>query len=389
MLQGTDERSYVFAGTQYYDVELERSFAIADVWGRSRNPIYDRETIDAAFVGRDGVTYVFSGEWFVQYDTQSYPGETVTYPPRRISDKWCGLSNVALAYVWKEETFLFERPDAQGNFRYLRYSKDSYENPDPGYPQTGDDGMWYIPTAYKREGFDTFDTIFVHEDNLIFIQDRKFISFNLNTENWSPPQPLDLIYSGIPFNKTDFKELKSGFIGADGTAYFWSQKCYVSYNESTRWTEVAEIKDDWGRQKNIFSDGVDAAWVSPGDRTTYLFKGDSYVRYSSSDYRYVDEGYPKKIPTYLRDEPAFAFMTKEFQQHLDELEEAYDSANPTPFFNGLLDNGRCLYFFTHNTVFTGSPNKYVVYEIDGLGQVENNFTLGGYVDAAFVAEVLR
>ena len=390
VLHGSDGKSYVFAGSKYYDVELEKSFAIADVWGRSRNPIYDQETIDAAFVGRDGVTYVFSGEWFVQYDTETYIEKTVTYPPRRISDKWQGLNNVALAYVWKEDTFLFERPDVNGNFRYLHYTKDSYEK--PGRLYQGDDSLWDIPTAYKREGFDLadgeIDAIFASEDNLIFISDRHFISLNLNSLNWSVPQPLDLLYPGIPFNKTDFKTLKSGFVGKDSTVYLFSQERYAAYDDnSDNWTDVFDIKAHWGWQNNILSDGVDAAWINPSDRTTYLFAGDEYVRYSSSDYRYVDEGYPKEIATYLRDEPAFAFMTKEFQQHLDELEENYDSTNPTSFFDGLLDNGRCLYFFTENTVFTGSPNKYVVYEIDGLGQVENNFTLGGYVDAAFVTEV--
>ncbi len=384
ILHGTDGKSYVFAGSQYYDVDLERSFAIEDVWGRSWNPIHDRETIDAAFVGRDGVTYVFSGEWFVQYDGNTYVEQTVTYPPRRIRDKWLGLDNVALAYVWKEETYLFERPKGDGTFRYLRYSKDSYERPDPGYPRQGDYSQWNIPEEHQREGFDNIDTIFVQNDNLIFISDQKFISFNLNTENWSYPQPLELIYSGIPFNKTDFQDLKSGFIGADGTAYFFNQQCYVSYDSTNDWSNVSYIKDHWGLQENIFSNGVSAAWVS-GDGVTYLFAGNSYVRYSGTDYRYVDEAYPKEIATYLRSEPAFEFMSKEFQQHLDELEETYNpSTTSFDFFNGLLDNGRCLYFFTSDTLFTGCPNRYVAYEIDGIGQIENNFTQGGYVDAAFV-----
>ncbi|WP_287357028.1 hemopexin repeat-containing protein [Moorena sp. SIO3B2] len=390
ILHGTDGKSYVFGGDQYYDVELERSFAIANVWGRSRNPIYDQETIDAAFVGRDGVTYVFSGEWFVEYDstTSSYINQNVTYPPRRIRDKWRDLDNVALAYVWKEETYLFERPKADGSFRYLRYSKDSYERPDPGYPREGDYSQWNIPEEHQREGFDNIDTIFVQEDNLIFISDQKFISFNLNTENWSYPQPLELIYSGIPFNKTDFQDLKSGFIGADGTAYFFNQQCYVSYDSTNGWSNVSYIKDHWGLQNNILSNSVSAAWVS-GDGVTYLFAGNSYVRYSGPDYRYVDEAYPKEIATYLRSEPAFEFMSKEFQQHLDELEETYSTSTTSfDFFNGVLDNGRCLYFFTSDTtsdtLFTGSPNRYVAYEIAGIGHIENNFTQGGYVDAAFV-----
>ncbi|NEQ65195.1 MAG: hypothetical protein F6K21_06795 [Symploca sp. SIO2D2] len=391
VLHGTNGKSYVFAENQYYDPDLERSFPIAEVWGRSRNPIYDESTIDAAFVGRDGITYMFSGEWFVQYDSDTYVDNTVTYPPRRISEKWRGLNNIALAYVWEENTYLFERPDANGSFRYLRYTKDSYERPEPGYPQVGDYSLWDIPEDYQQEGFDNIDAIFVINDTLIFISDQKFISFNLNNENWGYPQPLELIYNNIPFNRTDFKDLKSGFVGKDGTAYFFSQECYVGYNSDNGWTEVTAIKDDWGKQTNIFSGRVDAAWVS-SEGITYLFAGNSYVRYSDRDYRYVDEGYPKAIATYLREEPAFAFMTEEFQEHLDALEAAYNSSNPSAFFNGLLDNGRGLYFFTpdvpenpDNTVLlTGSPNKYVAYDIDGLGHVDNNFTAGGYVDAAFV-----
>lgn len=386
VLRGTDNKTYIFAGVRYYDVDLGRSFDITDVWGRSRNPIDNEETIDAAFVGRDGITYVFSGEWFVQYDSNTYVQRTITYPPRRIREKWAGLNHVALAYVWEEHTYLFERPNANGTFRYVRYSRDSYDRPDPGYPREGDDSLWNIPETYRQSGFDTIDAIFVQDDTLIFISDQRFISFNLNTRTWGYPQLLTLLYGDIPFNRTDFKDLKSGFVGADGTVYLFSQHSYVARNSSTTnsWSLPIDIKGDWGLQTNILNRGVDAAWVS-GEGVTYLFAGDSYVRYGDRDYRYVDEGYPKAIATHLRQEPAFAFMPKEFQHHLDALEAAYvEAEEPFAFFNGLLDNGRCLYFFTRHTVFTGSANKYVVYDIDGLGHVDNNFTAGGYIDAAFV-----
>jgi hypothetical protein len=386
VLYGTDDNSYVFAGSEFYDVSLEKSFAITDLWGRSRNPIVDQQTIDAAFVGRDGITYVFSGEWFVQYeDTSSYVGQTVAYPPRRISSKFSGLTNVALAYVFKEQTYLFERHDQAGNFHYLRYSKDSYERADVGYPASGSEGFWQIPSSYLLEGFDNIDTIFVHQDNLIFIADQQFISFDLRSESWGYPRELDLIYSGIPFNKTDFKTLKTGFVGADQKTYFFSDNCYVSFDEGAAWTELANIKDDWGLQANIFANGVDATYISP-DGVTYLFAGSNYVRYTPEDnesatYRYVDEQYPKKIATYLTEEADFEFIPKEFQQHLDEVEALNDGG---AYFNGMVHNGRCVYVFTRDSLFTGAADKYQQYSIDGLGSVPNNFTDGGNVDAAFV-----
>lgn len=385
VLHGIDGKSYVFAGEQCYDVSLELAFDITEVWGRSRNPIYDRESVDAAFVGRDGTTYVFSGEWFVQYDTETCVGQTTTYPPRRISSKWAGLERVVLAYVWKEETYLFGAPDASGHFAYLRYSKDSYERPDSGYPQIADRDFWQIPEAYLGEGFDRLDAIFVHEENLIFISDQKFISFDLNSQTWTYPRDLALIYSGIPFNKTNFKDLTSGFVGADGKAYFFSNETYVYYDPQDGWSDVGIIRDDWGLQANIFSTGVDAAFVSPTG-VTYLFAGENYVRYSpsatvSNTYRFVDEEYPKKIATYLLGEDDFAFMPKEFQQHLDDLEAVGEDA---PYVNGMVHNGRGLWVFTRDTVFTSAPDKFATYAVDGLGRVANNFVDGGEVDAAFV-----
>ena len=385
ILHGRDGNDYVFAGNEYYDVALERSFPIEAVWGRSRNPIYDEQAVDAAFVGRDGVTYLFSGEWFVQYASETYVQQPVIDPPRRISEKWGGLRNVALAYVWEESTYLFERPDASGRFRYVRYTRDNYDRPEPGYPRVADDSLWNIPETFRAEGFDDFDAILVHEDNLIFIQDQQFIGLNLNTGLWSHPQPLDLLYSGIPFNSTDFQTLRAAFVGADGTTYFFGNQRYVAYNsDDDSWSEIADTQDDWGLQENVLTDGVDAAWISP-EGVTYLFAGESYVRYSEPDYRFVDAGYPKAIATYLLSEPAFSFLPRAFQQHLNELEaESTERAEPVAFFNGLVDNGRCLYFFSRGRVLTSSREPYGMYTIDGLGHVDNNFTRGENIDAAFV-----
>ena len=81
-----------------------------------------------------------------------------------------------------------------------------------------------MPDPLLAEGFDAIDAILVHEDNLVFIRDQQFISLNLNTETWSTPRPLELLYGGIPFNTTDFESLRAAFIGADGSAYFFGDQ---------------------------------------------------------------------------------------------------------------------------------------------------------------------
>ncbi|TQV85945.1 hemopexin repeat-containing protein [Aliikangiella coralliicola] len=385
VLHGTDGNRYVFAGHQFYDAQLERSFNIEEIWGRSRNAIYEDESIDAAFVGKDGITYVFSGDHFVQYATHQYIGERTSYPPRLIQDKWAGLQNVALAYVWKEDTFIFEKPDQNGQFRYLRYSPAGdgamdYRQPDAGYPKQAGEDFWQIPEALQREGFDQFDTIFVQNENLLFISDQKFIRFNLDDETWSYPQPLELLYPGIPFNKTNFRDLQSGFVGGDGSVYFFNQDSYVHFNpEENRWSEVADIRDDWGLQENILAQGVQASYVD-AQGITYLFSGDKYVRYSSSDFRFIDQGYPKDITTYLRQEPGFNFLTEHVQDYFDGLEHVQHR----PYFTGILRHGFSVSLFSQDSVWVGSPVKYAQYSIEGLGKIDNPFTEGASVDAAFV-----
>ncbi|MEM7037158.1 MAG: hemopexin repeat-containing protein, partial [Bacteroidota bacterium] len=380
VLHGTDDNTYLFAGSTYFDTTLERTFPISEVWGRSENFIYESETIDAAFVGRDGKTYVFSGDQFVQYDSEIYIDNTVEFAPRLVSDKFRGLDAVVVAYVWREYTFLFGPADESGNFMYTRYSKDSYERPDSGFPRQGNFDHWNIPEMHQEEGFDKIDTIFVQDDNLIFISDQEFISYNLDEETWTYPQELDLLYEGIPFNKTNFETLHSGFVGKNGNIYFFGNELFTAYIADTgRWTDVRSIKDHWGLENNVLIERVDATYVDPFGNT-YLFSGDQYVRYSSSDYRRVDMGYPRAIASYLRDEPAFKGLPKEFQQMLDTLERK----GAGRYFQGITGNLRTIRFLTENSLFVGSTDLYDYRYLTGLGEVHNNLTLGANVDAALV-----
>ena len=153
VLDGVDGNTYLFKGRSCYDVRLGREFPLAEDWGRPRNTVADGNGVDAAFVGRDGKTYVFSGDQFVVYPGSTYPDAEIEGPPRPISEHWGGLSEVALAYVQDGLTYLFERPDALGNRRYVVYSGPDYAQPDPGYPRPAGPDVWGIPEEYGRDGF--------------------------------------------------------------------------------------------------------------------------------------------------------------------------------------------------------------------------------------------
>lgn len=378
VLRGVDNNTYLFKGTQCHNTLLNLTFETGEEWGRPRNNIEINETIDAAFVGRDGKTYVFSGDQYFVYKTKTYTNQQTEDPPELIAEMWQGLSEVMLAYVKDGKTYIFEKPDSHGYFRYLVYSNDTYEKPDAGYPKQTDISFFGIPSKQEEEGFDRFDTVLMHGDNMIFIKDQEFIRFNTNEENWSYPKELELLYKGIPFNKTTFQDIKTAFEGADGTIYFFNQDHYVSYAKG-KFSPVMEIKDKWGLVSNNFAQVVDAAFVY-NEQVTYLFSGNKYIRYSTSDYRYVDEGYPKEVAKDLRMEAPFSFMPKEFQYAIDRIEETGGKLS----IDGVYTNPRNTYVFLNKQLYVGSEYNYDVRSMNHLGKVRNNFRERGSIDAAFV-----
>ncbi len=380
VLKGVDGNTYLFKEDKYFDLALNKEFETGEQWGNVRNNISINETVDAAFAGRDGKTYVFSGDQFFQYTTKTYVGKPVEKAPKPISKYWNGLKSVALAYVKEEKTYLFEKASPSGTFRYVRYSDDEYFTPDAGYPKTADTSFWGMPEKVREEGFDNFDTVFCDEtsENLIFLKDKHFVSYNIKADKWSYPKMLDTLYDNIPFNKTTFKSLKTAFIGSDGSTYFFSDECYVVYKNG-KFGEIKPVKGDWGIVRNKFATRTDASFVDMNGKT-YLFSGDEYVRYSTDDYRYVDDEYPKMIARDLPNEDDFKMMPKEFWYEINELEEK----KAPVFITAVVGNQRSLYVFTNKHLHISTRSYVGSYNLSGMGKVKNNFLENGKVDAAFV-----
>ncbi|KAA1247920.1 hemopexin repeat-containing protein [Aquimarina sp. RZ0] len=382
VLQGADGNTYYFKGEKCYNTLLETEYYIKNQWGKPENAIYETEHIDTGFVGRDGNTYLFSGSQYYTYTGDSYIGVTMEEAPRRIFKHWAGLTEVAFAYVMDNKTYLFEKEDADGNFRYVIYHTDDYilEQPELYY---GDFSFWGIPQAQQRAGFNTFDTILQHGDNLIFIKDQHFIRYHLLEQNWSYPQEIQLLYPGIRFNKTTFKNIQTAFKGTDGKMYFFDEACFVvgvNNNDGTyTYSKEDEVAYYWGLFENTLHDHIDAALVHQG--VTYLFSGNQYVRYSGTIYTSVDEDYPKRIDKHLREETPFKHMTEEFQYELDKIYEGTTSG-----ITAVITNNRNTYVFINDQLHVGSVNEYDVFTISQLQDRYNAFRDKGRIDAAFVKD---
>ncbi|MEZ4712470.1 MAG: hemopexin repeat-containing protein [Caldilineaceae bacterium] len=387
VLQGVDQHTYLFKGADCYDAQIGRTYPLAEEWGRPRHNIYDQKRVDAAFVGRDGKTYLFSGDQFVAYDDPAivqsgYATAQIDGGPQPVSAHWGGLQNVALAYVQGEKTYLFEAPADDGAFRYVCYSSADYAQPDAGFPQTTNLDFWQIPADYIADGFDAIEAALVEGDNLFLLSGERYIQRPLVGGSWSYPRPLERIWRNFPLHKLTFPAVKSAFAGADGAIYFFAEENYVRY-AAGQFTPPQPIRAHWGLMHNNFvrADGpkVDAA-VLFQKRVTYLFAGDQYVRYSGSSYRHADDGYPKALVGNLRQEEAFRTLPDAFEEALIDRVEA----QPATVIDGVVANARNVYLFMNGQCHVASQTLAKELGLNTIGRVRNNIVEQNRVDDGFV-----
>lgn len=401
ILQGADNNVYLFKGSECLNVASGRAYPLSEEWGRVRNRIYSHNTIDAAFVSCDGKTYVFSGDQFVVYSGETYgliAGDTlpksIEGPPRGIAQHWGGLENVALAYVKDEQTFLFEKANAEGEFRYVVYSTSDYSEPDAGYPKTATSDFWDIPQAYLDQGFTEVKAVLFKGETMFLLSQEQYLQFDETSQAWSYPRPIGRIWRDFPWEDDQFPRVKTAFTGADGAVYFFSDTHYVSYSPAGlnhRETKPRRlINEFWGVSYNNFvgrkdrqrdsSGRIDAAFVC-GGTLTYLFSGDQYVRYSSADYRYADEGYPKAIVGNLCKESCFKNLPAAFDE---VLRARAGLGEESVLIDAVVANDRNIYLFVGGHCHVVSQHPTARFELGTLGQVRNCIVEKNRVDASFV-----
>ncbi|MCB0850618.1 MAG: hypothetical protein KDD63_00125, partial [Bacteroidetes bacterium] len=385
VLKGVDKNTYLFKGDEVFNVSLNQAYPLNEEWGRVKNNIYIHNTIDAAFTGTDGKIYLFSGDQYVCYDESNddYSNARIEELPRPIKDNWGGLNNVMLAFVQDGKTYLFEKPDQEGRFRYVRYSGKNYNRPDNGFPQTDDFSFWEIPVQYVKEGFKQIDAVLIEEDNMFLIYKDRYIQFHLETQTWASPKPLTRLWPEIPVGEEDFPYVKTVLSAPDGSLYFFSENDFIHYKDHT-FTTPAPINETWGLIVNNFVNNpegnkVDAAFVWK-NKVTYLFSGNQYVRYSGDDYRYVDDGYPKEIAKNLRQEKSFYYLPEHFEDAIITLEEAGASV----LIDAIVASKTSIFIFMGNDCHVISRHTTYTGAISQLGQVKNRIVENNKVDAALV-----
>jgi hypothetical protein len=380
ILRGTDRNVYLFGAGQCYDRDLERQYATGASWGHARNPIVEDERVDSALMGRDGKLYLFRGDKFVSYtptsDAPTQLPELADATPQPIAARWGGLSNVRHAFVQKGITYLLEAPGADGSFRYVRYFGVDYGQPNEPAPLRADFSFWKIPTEYVSRGFDRVDAVMTEGDDLFLLREGQFLHYEAATGVWNFPRPLSLFWPGLNLRQPEINGVRACVRALDKQTYFFGAGVWLAHDDRapSAWSPISAR---WGRLKSriTLANRVDATLVLGAQ--TFLFSGDEYVRYSGTDYQYVDAGYPRPIAGWLRQEAPFQLLPA-------DVEIAFQGLKPDDVWvEAAFATGRLVCIRLAGRSFALSATLSRSYPLSQVARVRNELLRRARVDAAF------
>ena len=273
-------------------------------------------------------------------------------------------------------TYLLEKPAEDGSFRYIRYFGTDYSKPNEPVPLSADFSFWEIPADYVSRGFDRVDAVSGEGDDLILIRGGEFINHDAVTGKWSVPRHLALRWPGLIRHYPDFETIQAVVHAPDQKTWFFAEKSWVIHDDSGP-SPLSPIPSRWGIVRNRItqSNRVDATLVY-GDQT-FLFSGDQYVRYTGSEYEYVDQGYPQPIAGFLRREAPF-------KQLPDEVETLFEGLKPEDvWINAAFSAGGVVVVSVAGSSYALSARLSRRYPLEQVARVRNELLRRARVDAAF------
>ncbi|WP_344879233.1 hemopexin repeat-containing protein [Nonomuraea antimicrobica] len=278
-------------------------------WGLMR-PVLRDGRVDAAFVGLDGKTYLFSGDRYVRYSTADYSLADLGYP-RAVAGDWGGLDRVDAAFVMDGATHLFgpvgqildlpadyEAELASGRLSPAlrrRLQEHHVTLPDDARV-TGAAPEWSVAAeggirlTIRRAG----ERIKVYGDDTTFYV--RYSTRDYTVPDAGYPRPLADNWWNLPVTLAadpGFARVDAVFTGQDNQTYLFSGDRFVVFDARHRWwSEPRTLRERW--DSLLPFDHVDAAFVGKDGRT-YVFSDDLYVRYSTADLSQVDDRFPAGV----------------------------------------------------------------------------------------------
>jgi hypothetical protein len=180
--------------------------------------------------------------------------------------------------------------------QYVRYSDDSAGTVDAGYPKPIKGNWGKLPIAFNK-GFDSIATL---PNGKIYItkgdQYIRYSDDSANTVDAGYPKPIKGNWGKLPaaFNQ-GFDSMAT--LPGDKT-YITKGDQYVRYSDENANVVDAgypkPIKGNWGKLPLAFYQGFDTMATLPDDKI-YITRDEQYVCYSHKSTSDIDPGYPKPI----------------------------------------------------------------------------------------------
>ena len=299
-----DKKLYLFAEEQYlrssstegFDIDEGYPKRVKENWAQEHGlPLLPKYTqaLDAAISSPDETLYFFKGEQFISSEDFQQERE-IREVWGRVKNNFENLNKLDAALALGSTVYFFSGDQC------LTWSY-SLENEqglaDEGSIQSISSLIPDLPDLFKTG----IDTVLLGSDNkLRFFKGGHVLTCDPNFQiEGDVSTDIDQSWGYVRNQVTASGEVSAAFAGLDGHVYLFSGNQYVRYS-SGNYAYVDEgypkgISGDWGGL-----DRVDAAFILDGK--TYLIGLDNqdnrtYVRYSTNDYSQPDEGYPKPALT--------------------------------------------------------------------------------------------
>lgn len=370
----SDGTTYFTAGDAYVSSAAPASVRrIADTWGKVKNHLQEEQRIDAALLDSRGRVFLFRGDQYLRYSDAQRVGSAGAFAdegyPKSIAGSFEAEGVAPLPGVMTKQldaAFL----DRDGSYYFFAGNRFAHSATPFELRDLRD--RWGKVRNHLFDD-DRVDAAFVHGDHTFLVRRDQVVrytgsSYGFTDEGW-PVSFANLAESDALLRvlRRFPQGIEAAMTGRDSALYVFKDGVYAS---STAPDAPAQIRDRWGKVRNVFLDNnrVDAALYHGGK--AYLFSGDQYLRYSSpggSGYQYADEGYPKRVRANWNTVEGIGRIP-------DGLAEPITAAAV-----GLGDE---VYFFAGTQV--AAPDGALAQIKDQWGRVRNNLEALGRVDAALL-----
>jgi len=302
---------HVWSNTRYAFSGGGADVLLTTRWGNVENRFQDLDRVDGAYRAENGKLYLFCDTQYVRYSGAVQPGSTTFFVdegyPRKIATNWAAESLLpSMPSPWNAlGSALFYDGQATYVFSGTTYTSSQNATAAPILPKWAnvrnqiqaqnqvDAGFTY------KQGMTTFTFLFCNDQYVRYSGGYTGFVDEGYPKAIARLATADGLFAGLP---TALQSgLRAAFAGTDGNLHAFSvqpadAQVAQQYVSSANPSFLQPLHEKWGIVDNKLWDNefVNAALLTAGG-ALFLFSGDQYVRYSTSNRQYVDEGYPHKI----------------------------------------------------------------------------------------------